>query len=63
MRYYYFAESFLFFTSRPVAANLELLEVQALRKLLIECLRERVGRWDDSFAVVMCALAYQALRE
>ncbi|KAF2249267.1 HAD-like protein [Trematosphaeria pertusa] len=59
--HYYSAESFLFFLSRLVASNPACPEVQALRQPLAEHLRNRVGRRDDSLAVVMRVLACQAV--
>ncbi|KAF2703163.1 HAD-like protein [Pleomassaria siparia CBS 279.74] len=59
--HYYSAESFLFFVSRLILEQGSLAEIQALRPLLCERLRERVGRQSDSLAVAMRVLACQSV--
>jgi hypothetical protein len=58
---YLLAESFLFFLTRLVEANLDETEIQSLREPLFVRLRERVGRHDDSFAVAARVLACQSM--
>jgi hypothetical protein len=59
--HYLLAESFLFFLARLVEANPDKTEIQSLRATLIDRLRERVGRHDDSFAVAARVLACQSM--
>jgi FMN phosphatase YigB (HAD superfamily) len=54
-------ETFLYFMSSLIEANPEASEIQSLRELVINALRERVGHRGDSFAIAARVLACQIL--